>query len=381
MLQADKLELVFSGEDYFSRTLDIIGRSTRQIRLNTYIFTDDATGAMVIKALKDAVARGVNVYVLVDAFGSMSLGSHAIKQIEEAGINFRKFSPLFVNHHLRFGRRLHHKILAGDDKEALIGGINIEDKYRVQGDKTPWLDYAVYVSGPVCHYITYLCGHFWEGKILRIRPRIRQSYYRKPPISGSTGGIDVKILQNDWLYKREDISRKYRHVVMQAQSSIVILGSYFLPGRRIRNLLRKAAARNVRVQLILQGASDVALVQKATTWLYGWMLRNNFEIYEWEKTILHGKMTCIDNNWATVGSYNVNHLSDYGSIETNVASHNPDFCASVKKELQRVMDHSVRITYPQYHQRMNPFQQFTCWMSFHIMRILFKLQIALLSRE
>jgi cardiolipin synthase A/B len=194
-------------------------------------------------------------------------------------------------------------------------------------------------------------------------------------------GIPVKILQNNWAYRKEGISNSYRHTLKHAQSTIIIISSYFLPGRRIRNLLRRASARNVRVQLILQGASDVFLTKKASTWLYGWMLRNRFEIYEWEKTILHGKMTSIDNNWVTVGSYNVNHLSDYASIETNIETQDPSFCETVNKEIKEIIKNSTHITYSDYHHKMNPIQQFTCWLSFHIVRLLFKLQFALLAKE
>ncbi len=381
MFKAEELKLVFSGEDYFTRALEIINRSTRKIHLQTYIFTSDSTGELVIAALKNAASRGVAIYVLADAFGSAGLGRHSISQMEDAGIKFRMFSPLFVHHRLRFGRRLHHKILLADETEALIGGINIEDKYRVEGVKTPWLDYAVYLTGPVCQYISHVCENIWQGKFYKARKKRRRLKRLINDSNHPHSGLDVRILQNDWLYKKDGISRNYRHALKSAHSSIVILCSYFLPGRRIRNLLLKAAAGNVRVSLILQGASDVTLVKKATTWLYAWMLRNNFEIYEWDKSVLHGKMTCVDNSWITIGSYNVNHLSDYGSIETNVASHASVLCDAVREELLRVKDSSKRVTYSEYHNKMNVFEQFSCWLSFHVIRLLFKLQYALLSRE
>lgn len=378
LLQADKINLVISGNDYFKRALDIINSSKQKLCLQTYIFTDDSTGKTVIGALQNAIARGVKVQVLVDAFGSFAMSNEAVHTMENSGIEFRKFSPLFVNHRIRFGRRLHHKILIADEREALIGGINIEDKYHIHKEhNTPWLDYAVYITGPVCQYIDYICENTWKGKFYgaRMHRHVNHNHHENGK------GIMVRIRQNDWVQKKEGISRSLRSSLFHAHESITIIGSYFLPGTRIRRLLKRASGKGVKIKLVLQGTSDVTLVQKASTWWYAWLLRNNIEIYEWNKTVLHGKMVLVDDKWASVGSYNINHLSDYGSIETNVDVHDHAFCNTVKEEMQRVMDSSHRVTTSEYHHKMNPLQQFSCWISFHLVRFLFGLQFALLAKE
>lgn len=377
LLDAEKLELVRSGDDYFTRALDIIQRCKHKLHLQIYIFTDDSTGNAVIKALQDAVARGVKAYVVVDAFGSNALSGEAIHAMEKGGIEFRKFSPLFVNHRIRFGRRLHHKILVSDEQEALIGGINIEDKYHLKkGENTPWLDYAVYIKGPICEYVSYLCENTWKGKFYGAKMNHTRSHLQE-----HKKGIAVRIRQNDWVQKKEGISRSLRTALKNSHESATIIGSYFLPGRRIRKLLKMASARGVKVRLILQGVSDVSLVRKASIWWYAWLLRNKIEIYEWGQTVLHGKIMLVDNNWASIGSYNINHLSDYDSIETNVDTHDPVFCNTVKTEMERVINASHKVTSSEYHHKMNPLQQFSCWLSFRIIRILFGLQSILLSKE
>lgn len=376
LLNAEKIELVKSGEDYFDRLHSIIDNCKSTLHLQTYIFIDDETGKAVIKDLKNAVKRGVKVKVLVDAFGSFAMHKHTIKEMIDSGIGFRKFSPLLVNHRLRFGRRLHHKITVADGREALIGGINIEDKYHLKKEPdTPWLDYAAYVSGPIGQYFEYLCENTWRGKFYRARMVSHVSN------NEHKAGITVKIRQNDWARKKEGISRSHRSALKHAHESITIIGSYFLPGRRIRKLLRNAARRKVKIQLILQGTSDVTLIRNASKWWYAWLLRNNIEIYEWNKTVLHGKIMLVDGHWSTIGSYNINHLSDYGSIETNIDVHDYNFCNSVKEEMERVINLSGRVTSPEYRHEMNPMQQFTCWLSFHITRLLINLQYALLPKE
>jgi cardiolipin synthase len=373
ILGADKLELTRSGNDYFDRVIAIINRSTQTLHLQTYIFIDDSTGKTVIEAMVNAAKRGVKVYVLVDAFGSFGMSREGIETMEKNGIKFRTFSPLFVHRKIRFGRRLHHKILLADEKEALIGGINIEDKYHLTGDNSPWLDYAIYFTGPVCQYVKYICENTWSGRAY--------TAHMKRKVNNHTAGIPITIRQNDWLFKKEGISKGHRMAMKNAKQSITIVGSYFLPGRRIRKILKDAAVRNVRIKLILQGVSDVSLIRKASVWWYAWMFRNHIEIYEWTKTILHGKMLLIDEDWASVGSYNINHLSDYASIETNVYVHDKAFCHTVHEEIAHVISQSEKITESTYHNKVGVWSQFTCWLSFHTVRLLFSLQFALLSRE
>ena len=378
LLTADEIELVRSGNDYFTRALDMINRSKQKIHLQVYIFIDDSTGKSMIEALKNAAKRKVKVSVLADAFGSHSLSREAISSMKNSGIKFRTFSPLFVNYRLRFGRRLHHKILGVDENEALIGGINVEDKYHIKKeDNTPWLDYAAYIKGPVCKYVDYLCENTWEGKFYAARMNRHQIHYN----SEHKKGIEIRVRQNDWVKKKEGISRSLRNELRNAHESITIIGAYFLPGRRIRRLLKAAAARQVAIKLILQGVSDVLMVRKATMWWYAWMLRNNIEIYEWKQTMLHGKITMVDDGWVSIGSCNINHLSDYDSIETNIDVRDPVFCHTVKQEMERVIKSAEQVTYSEYHHTMNPFQQFTCWLSFHIIRMLFGLETLLISKE
>lgn len=377
---ATELTLVRSGNDFFKRAVDIIHRSHKSLYFQTYIFIDDHTGKMIINALEQAAKRGVKVFLLVDAFGSNDLSNHAIEEMQKKGVHFRKFSPLIHKHHISFGRRLHHKVILSDNSEALIGGINVEDKYHIEGPETPWLDYAVYIKGNVCWQIAHICEVLWKGHAYKLKKRKFFHLVDSIP-KKEEENIPVIVRQNDWLFKKEGISLSLRNAVRHSHSSITLIASYFLPGRRIRKLLRKASDRNVKIKIVLQGLSDVALTKKATTYWYAWMLRNNIEIYEWDKTILHGKMTLVDDKWASIGSYNINHLSDYSSIETNLEVHDAAFCKTVKQEMEDVIKQCHKVTYSEYRDNMGIWQQFSCWAAFYFTRFLFRLQYALVSKE
>ncbi len=372
---ASEVEFVNSGDDFFERANKIIRNSLHKIHLQTYIFSDDSTGLETIKLLTGAVERGVEVNLLIDAFGSHELKSETIETIKECGINFRMHSPLFKGIKLHFGRRLHHKILIADGKEALIGGINFDDKYRLKGADTPWLDFAVYVKGNICDDISDMCERLWSKKGYFRRNKKASKAPTKPQ------GILVKLQQNDWLYRRKGISTSIINALRSAQSSVTLVESYFLPGTRTRVALKNASKRNVKVRVILPGVSDVKVVKNATSYWYAWLLRNNIEIYEWNKTILHGKLIVVDNDWVSIGSYNINHLSHFSSIETNVEVKDKDFRTKVSWELDRIIQSSKKISNVENEKRANPLQMFLWWSSFQFVRFMFRFQYAILSKE
>ncbi|NTV47152.1 MAG: hypothetical protein HGB11_11665 [Chlorobiales bacterium] len=96
------------------------------------------------------------------------------------------------------------------------------------------------------------------------------------------------------------------------------MASYFLPGRNERKLLRNASRRGVDITIVLSAESDAPMFKRATNFLYRFILRNNIRLYEYLPSNLHAKVATVDGRWTTIGSYNLNHLSDYGSIEMNV---------------------------------------------------------------
>ena len=122
------VQLVHSGDDYFSRLERIINDAVTEIHIQTYIFDNDATGKRILLALKEALKRQVKVYLLLDGFGSLSFPNEISKEFRQAGGHIRFFSPLFSASSFYIGRRLHKKVVVADGKVALIGGINIANR-------------------------------------------------------------------------------------------------------------------------------------------------------------------------------------------------------------------------------------------------------------
>ncbi|MEO6903160.1 MAG: phospholipase D-like domain-containing protein [Bacteroidia bacterium] len=309
--RADSATLIYSGNDYFNTLIKLIESAQKSIHFQIYIFEQDETGTQVITALKQAAKRGVCIHLILDAFGSNGLSKKFIDDILNAGIQLRFFAPLFSKNILHFGRRLHHKVVVIDDSKALIGGINISDKYKGSLEEIPWLDYAILISGTVCLYAAKICLDIFNKKFTLKKKN-------KPSAISTKNDCLIRFQQNDRLRGKNQIASSYIHAIRNAKHSIKFVSSYFLPGRRILKALKKAAARGVKIVVIFSGISDVPLLGRATTHLYKSLLKENILIYEWKKSVLHGKLALVDNDWLTIGSFNLNHLSALGSIELNV---------------------------------------------------------------
>jgi cardiolipin synthase len=360
----DCLQLVYSGEDYFSRLEQIIQNTKYEIHLQFYIFDNDSTGAKIIEKLKEAAARGVKVYLLLDGFGSFSFPEQVVKELTESGVHFRFFSPFFSANSFYIGRRLHHKIVVADAQMLLIGGINIADKYNGKPGKAPWLDYAVQIDDLIiAKKLQLLCSDLFLKKRYLFKKKIET-------VLNTQQETVVSIIQNDWLKRKNEIYDAYITSFTTAKKEIVIVGSYFLPGRRMNNALKKAAKNQVKVKLILAGISDVTLSRRATYHIYTDLLDNNIELYEWNKTVLHGKAAVVDGDWTTIGSFNLNNLSSYASLEMNVEIKSTVFSSSYLGHLNEIMAQCQRITPESLKKRNNISSSFINWLSYWTARLI-----------
>ena len=355
--------LVYSGEDYFSRLERIILESKFEIHIQTYIFDFDATGQRVIEALKIAASKNVKIHILIDGFGSILFPKDLINELKKEGIDIRIFSPLFSANSLYIGRRLHHKIVIADAKCALIGGINIAEKYHGNDKIAPWLDYAVEINDEnIGKSLQELCREiFFRKRIIR-RKEIKS-------VQENTENIIINVLQNDWLKRKNEIFKTYINKISSAQKEIVIVSSYFFPGKKLIATLNKASKNNVTIKLILSGISDVPMARRASCHLYSKLLSNNIEIYEWKKSVLHGKTAVIDSKWTTIGSFNLNNLSSFASIEMNVAIDSERFAKDYLMHLHNIIAQCERITPETLKLTHGLTAKFTNWISYWAARI------------
>lgn len=334
--QADEIALVHSGEDFFIRLVRLLDEAQQTVHLQTYIYDEDDTGRLVAEALKRAAQRGVQVRVMVDSFGSKDLSLPFVEELRQAGVDFRFFLHLVSIRKWRAGRTLHHKVAVADGCCALVGGINIADKYRGTEREAAWLDFAVWVRGAVCRQLDQWCTDIFLHQYWKT-PKWRKGRHPLLP-EGSREGL-VRFRRNDWMRRKTEIYQSYAQAISASRQSLIIVASYFLPGQSVRRRLKAAARRGVDVRILLTGPSDVALSRLAEDYLAYWLLKNNIRVFRWEKSVMHGKTILVDDQWASLGSYNINRLSRLRSLELNADIVDPAFTANFRQYLDDLLLH------------------------------------------
>jgi cardiolipin synthase len=353
----NRVRLIHSGREYFSELNRLIDIAQVSVNIQVYIFNEDKTGTNVANALIRAAERGVKVYLLVDGYASPEMSGELLQKFKASHVYFSRFEPLFKSRKFYFGRRLHHKVAAIDGYYALVGGINIADRYNDVDGMPAWLDYAVSIEGEAAHEISKLCMEVWNGSAVPSISQIGQIDKAKYESILPEERCSVRVRTNDWVKRKNLVWKSYTELFNQANEQIIIVCSYFLPGWTFRNKMMKAVKRGVSVKVVVAGPSDVPLAKYAERYLYKWMLKNRIEVYEYQKNVLHAKLAICDDRWMTIGSYNVNNISAYASMELNIDIRNKPFVKNTENEiLDIIANDCVRIDAKNYKLATNVFK-------------------------
>jgi cardiolipin synthase A/B len=373
------VDLLQSGEPFFAAFEKAVNEARHFIHFQTYLVDDDETGRRILNALKKSSKRGVRVYMLLDAYGAAKFPESLIKEVEDSGILFRKFSPVLITKGFQMSLRLHHKVLLVDGEKMIIGGMNFADRYHGTPSSKEWLDFAVIVRGPECAHVLVLLKKLWNKKFI---PKKERSYETIGEPGFYKEGMSLKVVQNNWYRRKIEILKSYRLAFRQSRERMIIMASYFLPGRNERRLLRNASRRGVDIQIVLAAESDAPMFKRATNFLYDFILRNNIKIYEYLPSNLHAKVATVDGRWSTIGSYNLNHLSDYGSIELNVNILDTHFSEQFESQLLKIIKTDCRqVTFEDYIHRRTWLFQLSDWFSYQMIRIMMRLMFLLTTKN
>ncbi|MEW6165520.1 MAG: cardiolipin synthase ClsB [Pseudomonadota bacterium] len=368
----NRIELLESGAAYFPALLAALAAAECEIHVETYIFADDATGRAVAAALAAAARRGVAVRVLVDGFGARDFPQGLGRTISAAGGTVEVYRPEVARLRLRRNRlrRLHRKLAVIDGRVAFAGGINIID----DADSPrfgPRFDYAVQIEGPLVARIHAAVHHLWR-LVGWARLQRRPAPLMPTPCGAHAvaGTVSAALVIRDNLRHRRDIEHAYLAALRRARGEIVIASAYFLPGRRFRGALLEAAARGVKVTLLLQGQVEYALLHFATQALYGRLLAGGVRLFEYRSGFLHAKAAVVDARWATVGSSNIDPFSLLLAREANVVVRDAGFAARLRESLGGVIARdAVEITHADFARSSLPARMLR-WFAYGMVRLL-----------
>lgn len=366
----NQFALLENGEAFFPAVFDAISKARREVILETFILFEDKVGLALHKVLVEAAQRGVQVDLLLDGFGSPDLSERFIGELTAAGVRIRVFDPQKPLFGIRANvlRRMHRKIVVVDGELAFVGGINYSADHLLDFGPEAKQDYSVQVRGPVVTDI----HRFVRAAIQEPQGPRRWWFHRKPAQAPSpqprAGQAHALFVTRDNHDHRDDIERLYRVAIRSAKKRVWIANAYFFPGYRLLRELRRAARRGVEVRLILQGTPDMPIVKVGAELLHDHLLRAGVKIYEYCQRPFHGKVALADDEWATVGSSNLDPLSLALNLEANVVIRDADFNRQLAERLDKLVCESCREVAPVSEGKPKLWHVVRSFVVFHVLR-------------
>lgn len=368
----NQIKLLRNGAAYFPALADAIQHAQHEVYLQTYIYELDSTGIMIGNALKYAALHGVAVNVLLDGFGSKDLPKTFITELKKCGVQIMFYRPKISPWSLKKGRlrRMHRKVAVIDGEIGFVGGINIIDDDNTPHQISPRIDYAVMIKGPILSAIRHNVQKLWHRmawlnfKIAHIKKPAQKTKLLAPVFHL---GVKVAYVIRDNVLHRHDIEKAYLNAIGEAKTEIIIANAYFIPGRKFRQALLKAAARGVTIKLLLQGRKEYILMF-ATHAFYSKLLNAGIEIYEYRKSFMHSKVAVIDNIWATVGSSNIDPFSLLLANEANVVVEDINFANELKSDIEISIQNAFHVTLETWEQD-SKLKNFFSWVVYGVVKI------------
>lgn len=322
----NEVRVLCDGGAFFEAMVAAIQTARHYILVETYILRADNTGWRVARALAERAQAGVEVLLSYDSFGSMGLDPALLAFFAANQIQAVAYAPLSLHtSFVSWNRRNHRKTLVVDGQIALVGGLNIADDYAsVEDGGRGWRDTGCQVQGPAIAQLEALFRKTWKD--------LAGTDVQSPPIpcAARPTGWPARFVGNFARRGRADIRRTTITAINRATKSIRLTHAYFAPDGRFLRTLVAAARRGVKVELLLAGNTDVVPVLLISRGLYGYLMKNGVQVYEWHERVLHAKTTVIDGEWLTIGSSNLNRRSFVLDLEANVTV--------VSAEIGREMD-------------------------------------------
>lgn len=339
----NSFRLLDGGGEFFPAMLAAIDAARSSVLLEMYLVHSGVILTQFIASLGAAARRGARVCVVFDAFGSLGLSRADRQRLEEGGVELRFFNPLEL--HKRLGNLLrdHRKLLVTDGCTAFVGGTGLTDEFAPTAARPAWRELMVRIEGPVVADWQRAFAHTWR----RCGPELELP--AAPPClphAGADGRLSLSearqrsVLANGVL-RRLDTS------IQRAW----IMSAYFVPARRFRAALGRAARRGVDVRLLAPGArTDHPWVRYASRRFYASMLRAGVRIYEYQPAMLHGKVILCDD-WVSVGSSNLDRWSLRWNLEANQEVADTHFADTVAALFERDFAVSRLISRRHWHER------------------------------
>jgi cardiolipin synthase len=311
----NRLTLLQNGDEFYPAMLDGIKAAERSITIEAYIYWAGEIGLKFAEALAAKAKHGIPVKILLDAVGSSTIGDEILTVLKTGGCHLAWYNRVRWSHLRRMNHRTHRKSLIIDGRLAFTGGAGIADHWTGHAqDAKHWRDTHFRLDGPAVQPLQTGFAHNWvqsTGELIS-----GPEYY---PHIQPCGDLSVLTLMSSPEVGASPARIMYYLSIVAARRTIDIANPYFVPDEVAVETLKEAAARGVRIRVIVSGIhNDNYAARLNSVRLFGRLLEAGIDVYEYNKTMLHQKTMVVDGIWSTIGTSNFDSRSFAHNEESNV---------------------------------------------------------------
>ena len=357
----NRMTLLKSGRSKFEHLFEDIKKAENYIHLEYFNFRSDSIAKELFTLLAEKAKEGVTIKALFDDFGNLSnsrpLRKEHLKMLAERGVEMARFSPIrfpYINHVFC---RDHQKIVVIDGKVGYTGGMNIAD-YYINGlpEIGPWRDMHIRIEGPAVQYL--------EKAFLGVWNKETHEGLKEGQVAHDTlcegSGRRVAIVQRIPKVCPEIMREAYIAALDAAERKVQIINPYFTPTREVRNAIKRAAERGVRVEIMIPGKSDISFTPDAGFYIANKLRKAGAHIYVFNGGFHHSKIMMVDKRFCTVGSTNLNSRSLHYDYEINAFILDLPTTAELGEVFQNDKLNSTIMTREEYKKR-SVWRRFVGW--------------------
>ncbi|MEX2273074.1 MAG: phospholipase D-like domain-containing protein [Vicinamibacterales bacterium] len=351
LTRGGRFEVLTNGVQIMPAMLAAIQQARERIVFETYVFTDGMYARQFSEALAAAARRGVRVFLLLDAIGAKGIGAANEKTLRDAGVAVAWFNPISFRHAEEINGRTHRKILVVDGTVGFTGGVGIADYWAGNADAPDrWRDTQIRIEGPPVRYLEACFYENWIESAGVVMPVISELPELRADVT-DTEILSVPVWSSP-VGGHNGVKKLYLLSLNAARRTVDLQTPYFVMDGSTKWSLLQAAARGVRVRLLLEGdTTDSRPVKHASRRGYEDLLTAGIEIYEYQPTMMHAKAMIVDGIWSVIGSSNLDNRSLELNDENNIAIADRTIATRLAQDFDIDLTRSSRIHLEQWRKR------------------------------
>ena len=333
------------GEDMFKRLLTDLEAAEKFIYMEYFIVEEGMFWNSILDILKKKASEGVEVKVLYDDIGCMTtLPGNYHKILKTYGIEATPFSRLKGNADSEFNNRSHRKITVIDGKVGYTGGVNIADEYINEVEKFGhWKDTAIRLEGEAVWELTKLFLVDFGINVKKM-PKIRNDLYPKQSEPCETGYL-IPFGDGPYpIYEHRVGKCVIQNLLAGATRYAWITSPYLIIDNDLCTDFENAALRGVDVRIIVPHIPDKKIIFAMTRSFYHRLMKAGVKIYEYEPGFIHAKSYLVDDEYAMIGTINLDYRSLVHHFENGVWMYRCEVISKLKQDMVDTLDKSIEVT-------------------------------------